>query len=372
MAAVKKRQSNIELLRIVTMMMIIMLHLLDKGEVLPWFGDMHTFNDYFSWYVEALCIIAVNVYVFISGYFLLDSKFTFKKLFFIVAQVWFYSVGIFLLCYFTGGIPAEDINIYSLIMMFLPVLDNHYWFATTYVLLFLVFPFLNVLVKGMNEKRHRTLLIVLLIVFSLWVSVLPETFPIVDKSGMDLPWFVVLYFIASYIRLYPDKLKGKARVYLLTYALVSAVPLLYARFLVGINNHFGKLGEYSKMWYQYNAIPVVIMSILFFIFFLKINIKNKVICNIINFVARATFGVYLIHEHLYVRYRWTSYFDPKKYFDKPYWILRAIGIVIIVFVVCASIDIVRIYLFKLLFDNPLCNKLWSKFGKIEDKINGQD
>ena len=90
------------------------------------------------------------------------------------------------------------------------------------------------------------------------------------------------------------------------------------------------------------------------------------------FISKCTFGVYLIHEHLYVRFRWTSLFDPKKYFDKPYWILRAIGIVIIMFVVCASIDIVRIYLFKLLFDNPLCNKLWSKFGKIEDKINGQD
>ncbi|MCR4687282.1 MAG: acyltransferase [Lachnospiraceae bacterium] len=372
MAAVKKRQSNIELLRIVTMMMIIMLHLLDKGEVLPWFGDMHSFNDYFSWYVEALCIISVNVYVFISGYFLLDSKFTFKKLFFIVAQVWFYSVGIFLLCYFTGGIPAEDINIYSLIMMFLPVLGNHYWFATTYVLLMLVFPFLNTFIKAMDEKRHRRLIIILVIIFSLWVTVLPVTNPVVDKWGMDLPWFVVLYFIASYMKKYPDRLKGKAWGYLLAYALVSTTPLIFARVLIGINNRFGKLGGYSRLWYQYNVIPVVIMSIAFFVFFLKIDIKNKVIGNIINFVARATFGVYLIHEHLYVRFRWTSLFDPKKYFDKPYWILRAIGIVIIMFVVCASIDIVRIYLFKLLFDNPLCNKLWSKFGKIEDKINGQD
>ena len=160
--------------------------------------------------------------------------------------------------------------------------------------------------------------------------------------------------------------------YIISYALCSTVPLLFARLLIGINNHFGKLGGYGKLWYQYNALPVVIMSIAFFVFFLKINITNKVISAIINFVARATFGVYLIHEHLYVRFRWADLFDPKKYFDKPYWIFRAIGIVLIVFTVCACVDIVRIYLFKLLFDNPLINKLWSKFGKIEDKINGLD
>ena len=97
---VKTRQSNMELLRVVAMLMIITLHYLDKGKVLPEFAAMSTTNHYIAWLLEAFCFVAVNIYVLISGYFLTTSKFTFKKLAVLWGRILFYSWvigGIFLL-----------------------------------------------------------------------------------------------------------------------------------------------------------------------------------------------------------------------------------------------------------------------------------
>ena len=74
MGAGKKRQLNYELLRILAMLMIVCLHYLSKGGLLgdPSRADM-TATGYTAWLVEALCLVAVNVYVLISGYFGVDS-----------------------------------------------------------------------------------------------------------------------------------------------------------------------------------------------------------------------------------------------------------------------------------------------------------
>ena len=75
MGAGSKRQANFELLRIVAMFMIISLHYLVKGWVATPFPFAVKENPVavFAWLVEAFCIVAVNCYVLISGYFLVES-----------------------------------------------------------------------------------------------------------------------------------------------------------------------------------------------------------------------------------------------------------------------------------------------------------
>lgn len=86
----KKRLANIELLRIAAMFMIVLLHcnifggLLENTQPLTW-------NWFAVWTVESLSIVAVNCYVFISGYFFVESRFRLRKL----VKIW---VQIFFLC----------------------------------------------------------------------------------------------------------------------------------------------------------------------------------------------------------------------------------------------------------------------------------
>ena len=70
----KTRESNIELLRIISMIMVVVLHFFYHGEILRW-TTVESSGYLTYWSVEALAFVAVNVFVLISGYFLCLSRF---------------------------------------------------------------------------------------------------------------------------------------------------------------------------------------------------------------------------------------------------------------------------------------------------------
>lgn len=368
--AVKARQSNMELLRIVAMLMIITLHYLDKGDVLGDFAAASTINQYLVWILEAFCYVAVNVYVLISGYFLVQSKFTFKKLFLLWAQVLFYSwliAGIFFL---GGWAGAEAKTLYELFFVAFPITAGHYWFATIYILLFAVSPFLNAAVAKMSKGQHKACIAVLLVIFSLWNTVLPFTIPVTDNEGMDIAWFVCIYLIAAYIRKYPECMKRKAYVYILGYAGWSFLVFVAGIALLWIDGIVGKLGGYATNFYAYNSLPVLVASVCLFMAFLKIEIKGGGIGRFINLIAGATFGVYLIHEHRYIRYLWQQWLHVTDAVNEPWLLLHLLGSILAVFAVCTCIELVRKWLFGLITNRKWFNNIFSKFAKAEAKING--
>ena len=67
-----KRQANFELMRIAAMLMIISLHYLVKGGAAVSFPFSAKENPVgvLAWLIEAFCIVAVNCYVLLSGFFL--------------------------------------------------------------------------------------------------------------------------------------------------------------------------------------------------------------------------------------------------------------------------------------------------------------
>ena len=90
-----KRNANMDLLRIISMIMVTMLHALTKSDLLPFMGSEVTVNGWIAWIFEALSVAAVNIFMLISGYFLISSKFKVGRLVEIVLQTAFYTVGSF-------------------------------------------------------------------------------------------------------------------------------------------------------------------------------------------------------------------------------------------------------------------------------------
>ena len=93
----RTRQANMELLRIVAMLMVVVLHYLIKGGATPSLVEDTGIINLITWYLSALCIAAVNVYVLISGYFLLEAKWKVSRLISLWFQMMFYSIGVPLL-----------------------------------------------------------------------------------------------------------------------------------------------------------------------------------------------------------------------------------------------------------------------------------
>ena len=98
----KERMANLEVLRCVAMMMVVVLHYLGKGGLLPDLTAPLSAQDTVAWLLEAFCIVAVNVYMMISGYFLCESSFKLSRLLTLWVQLWLYSVGI--------GVLAEPVS----------------------------------------------------------------------------------------------------------------------------------------------------------------------------------------------------------------------------------------------------------------------
>ena len=75
-----QRNSNLEILRIIAMLFIIAHHFSVHG-----FGDVNfaisNANNYVIYFFGILGKIGVDVFIIISAYFMIDSKFNLKKLF---------------------------------------------------------------------------------------------------------------------------------------------------------------------------------------------------------------------------------------------------------------------------------------------------
>jgi surface polysaccharide O-acyltransferase-like enzyme len=197
----KDRNIGLDLLRIISMLMIVSLHYLGKGGVL-WNTTEGSLSWGIVWLVEAFCYTSVNCYVFISAYFLSasDKKIKLSKVVELLVTMLFYSIGLTVILGVTG---KANFNIKDILCSVFPFLTKSYWFMNVYILLYILHPYLNKLIGQMEQKEYRRLLIIMLVFFSLAQSILPFIDWTLDETrGYGILWFVTLYFVSGYIRKY--------------------------------------------------------------------------------------------------------------------------------------------------------------------------
>lgn len=340
----KKREMNFELLRIVAMCMIIGLHYLDKGKVCGNFLEKGGAAGYMPWMFEAFFFCAVNIYVLISGYFLVQKEPGIKKAAALWGQVLFYSLFLWLLALLTGSTQAGETDIYRLSYYLFPVLTKHYWFITDYLILYLLAIVMNPVLAKMEQKNMGRLLLLFIGMFSLSKSLLPLSLAI-DKNGYDVLWFFCLYLTGAYYRRFGffwcnTKTKG-----ILLYACSSMAIFLSAFVLKEIYIRTGHLKDIVTYAYSYNHIFTYLAAIGLLVWFSGINIKAERAGNMIGVLAGASFGVYLIHEHMDFRYVWQQWLGVEKQGQSPLFPLFMIGSILLVFFVCAGIELIRKRLF---------------------------
>lgn len=339
----KKRQANFELLRIIAMMMVITLHYLTKGNVaLKLSQDAGTANHLWN-LIRDFAMVAVNIYVLISGYFLVDSKWHVSKVITLVCQVLFYSILTPLVLMAFNLIP--EVTFGDWLSILLPIEYEHYWFATAYVGMYIFAPLLAAGIKKLSQKELGMVIIVALCYFALPKSINPYEIP-TDDYGYGYGWFMVLFLIAGYIKLYGIKLfdsKKKAFIFYIVGVLGTfAIKSIYG-FMVRAYGHF----EYSMdMTNAYNYLPVLFSSVALFCAFTHIEIKESGFSKVVCAIAPLTFGVYLLHENIAIRLQWPYYLGVDKVNGFGLQLLHMIASVFIVFIIGIAVDFVR----KIIFD----------------------
>lgn len=355
MSAGKKRQLNYELLRVISMLMIVCLHYLSKGGLLgdPARADMNA-TGYAAWLAEAFCLVAVNVYVLISGYFGVDarahqageSKITLrgvlKRPVRIWKQVFFYSM-----LFGCGAliIGVQEFDIYQFFSYCFPLVTEHYWFATCYVVLCLVMPFLNVGISYLEQRETGYLLVGLLLFFSISKTVIPMQLPW-DKYGYDVLWFIVLYLTGAYLKRYEIRLvRTRARAVALYLGSVAAVFASF--FLIRmIYLKTGRLGAMIQYGYTYNFLFCYTGAIGLFLAFQAYKAKEGGLERFrkpIELLSGASFGVYLIHEHINIRYAWPKWLHCGEQIENSaaVFLCHMLLSVVCIYLVCTVIEWIR-------------------------------
>ncbi len=303
----KKRNPGIELLRIISMLMILTLHFNTHTGTLLEIGVPATGVNIFATLTESFSITGVNAYVLISGYFLSTGKARPSRLLQLICQVYFYTI-LISLAMMAVGTYAVDMgsSAYKLVEYIFPISSEHYWFITAYVIMFVFAPVMNAAVDKLTRKQLRAVIFGLLTWFCFIKSIVPVLFP-TDHFGYDYGWFLCLYLIAAYIRKYDLVLFYTAGKSAIVYAVSVAVIFTMSVSLHYYNLHFGGFAHYSEVPFNLNFFFTLTGSLGLFSFFRFFRMREGAAADIIRTLGPMTFGVYLLHMHIELRDRWVDW-----------------------------------------------------------------
>ena len=328
-----QRKSNFELLRIISMLMIVAHHLaIHSGLYFPQIPI--TMNRIFALLVLMGGKIGVNIFVLISGYFLINSNFKIKKLLKLWLQVMFYSISIYVL--FIVILKRSPYENQLLIKTAYPITHSLWWFARTYFALYICSPFINKFLRALSKDKHKKVIVILTIMFCFIPSLMKNSYFYIP----NLAWFIYLYALSAYIKLYGIKIEKEKTRTLLLFTIFFIIINLELVFLI---EHLTRLNIIRSIpntfFYDMNKLPILIISLFIFLVFKKLNINQS---KIINTISSATFGIYLIHDHPIIRqFIWRDTFKVALISEDKYFIPYCLGTILIVFIVCCVIELIR-------------------------------
>lgn len=348
----KIRNSNLELYRIFCMFFIVLhhfvIHCLDVNAELG-----NGINKYLTDILSFGGKIGVNGFVLISGYFMADSKYTIKKHLKMEGEIWFYSSVALMISSLILGIDSIG-GLAAVLKALLPVFLNQYWYATSFIALMILSPFLNIAVHKIKENQYKKLLIILFVL----CSIIPAS--VSCELSTTLTWFVFLYLLAAYTKLYTDVVYDKA-IRHATISLIGIACLWCSSIIInclGIYFENSKILSHSRHFMSMKGVIVLVISYEMFMSFLC---KKRFYNSIINKIASAVFGVYLIHDNEYIRVLlWGNMIKYIDWDNPADLVFYSLSCTVFVYLLCTLIDLVR---------QHTVEKLWLKFiNKYEEYV----
>lgn len=291
----KKRASNIELLRIISIFLILVTHadFWALGEPSATEVSNSFLSSFTRIYFESLSIICINIFVLISGWFSIRTSL--KSIIKLLFQVYFMLLVIFLINIILGW---DTINIRSLSKCF--IVGHEFWFVKAYLGLLILSPVLNAFVNSVSEKILRIVLVAFFIYQSVYAWITPGAWFL--HYGYSVTSFAGLYLLARYVRLYfienfSDNTKKWGGHFMMSkpfYLIVFiGLTLLNAVFYV-LGYYLPVVGIHLRtMTFAISSPLVIIQSLSLLLFF---NISDIKYNPVINFIAASSFSVFILQS----------------------------------------------------------------------------
>lgn len=358
-----KRNTGIDLLRVISMLMIVAVHLLTHG------GLLFAFPPFSSSYeaaqlLAAFTFCAVNCYALITGFVMSQTSFKLSRLLALWSEVLFWSVG--LSAVMALAFP-EQVSWHDVLLGLFPVTQNRYWYFTAYFGLSFFIPALNCLLRQMPARTLLLTGVAAVCLFSL-LPVFSSTDLFGLQHGFHILWLAVLYLIGGSLRKYGMPSASKSNKWLLVYTLCAFIAWA-GRLTVELLQARGKVHRISpEFLYRYVSPTMLLAAVALVLFFAGLKLRPWAV-RCIAATAPLTFGVYLIHDHPHIREHFIHHWLLHSFGLPPLQLsLVVVGSVAVIFVLCLLLEALRQRLFAILKINLLLERLARKIHAWIDQI----
>ena len=356
------RSSNLELLRILCMLLIIGDHLTGQSGI----ADYTTLPSSF-----AFCLIgcgsrsAFSVFVLIGGWFLCEQPYKTRRPLSLWLSLWLYTVPVTLLCKLAG----LDVSWGALRWAAFPASTRQLWFISDYLLLLLCVPLLSRLLRGLSRPAHRGLLAVLAVPLIVYPTLFGENGAVSDTAWM----FLYEYLLIAYLRRWPDnRLAHLLQHRAAALGLGLGLPLLNTILRAVLETRGltdGKAFQYMAYYRTaLGALPNLLAALALFYLFKGLDLGCV---RWVNALAGTTLGVYILHQVPAFRgFLWNGLLQAEAQHGSVGYTLLAI---LAVFLGCAAVDALRTALVMRPLENTRPFKaLCEKGDALAAKITADD
>ena len=329
----KVRDSRLETLRIIAMLLIILHHMaLYSGMLESQMVHVKIIGEFIIIGGRIGCFL----FVVLSGYFAMG---TVQSGFRQIIKTWiaavFYNIALTLLFKYIG----TAISAKSIIKGLLPISGGAYWFLTAYIGMLLFSPCIVCVIDKFNDEQLKDFGVMAIIA----IILVPTILVIINPFSNTVMLFCLYYAIGVYIRKATVEEKIKHPIakaicsILMIYIVQIALSFFKTPYTVVYNNRNWLSGN--------NSVMVLSATIYIFIAFLQM---KKFHSRVINFFSAAAFGVYLIHDNSLVRdWLWLKCISLHYIETLPnlFLIVQLFVIAIIIYISCALIEKIRMSVF---------------------------
>ena len=315
------RNSSIELLRILSILMIIVLHSI---------GFNHCCSTITSSFLGTIGNCGVTIFILISGYYGITRRP--EKLFKLRNIASLYILCALLFEFIMGGNVTPS-NIFS---GFFPVISGKYWFLSSYIILMVFATYINKLIDSLKTSQLGILAITLILIFYVVPTFLK--YSMTSDGGKGITYMIIIYIIGRYY----SRVNFWQSIRRIYYAIAFTLLIVCIIFLNRLQTMTGLVEYFNARHFIYSfdadsSLFILLASSCVLFIFLKTNFCNR----IINKISLSVFAVYIMEW--YARPFLLSYIDitNMNIHIQPFAI---IAFAIVVFVACAGIDQLRMLL----------------------------
>lgn len=325
----KERKYNIDLLRIISIILIVASHYIYHGNIVNESNSI--INIFLGLLVSIGGKLGANIFILISGYFFIENKLKISKVIKMDFKVIIYSLLIYFILVFSNCIPFD---IKDVIKSLFPNISGLYWFFTAFMGLYIVSPILNYIIRNLKKEELRNIVLIGFIL----LSIIP-TVTSFDPLYSDFIWFIYIYLLGGYIRLYYEKMKCDRKYYFILFANLIITWIL-TLILFFTSKSFTMLQSGVYHFTAITSSTIVLSAIIILLIFKNIDIKGVLKKRIILKITPHIFYAYIIHDNPFVRNILWKKVISEQICNSSFMFLNMILVTLLIFIVCIIIDLI--------------------------------